>query len=78
MVRLKCGRSWVPSRGRVKSKTTKLVFVAYLLTTKHSRVASTTRLAQNQENVPEWSDMFTRRLLFHHSLFWFLLALLVV
>ena len=44
MVRLKCGRSWVPSRSRLKPKTTKLVFVAYLLTTKHSRVTSTTKV----------------------------------
>jgi hypothetical protein len=40
--------------GRVKPKTIKLVFVASSLST---------RLARNQNNVSEWSDMSTRGLL---------------
>jgi hypothetical protein len=45
--------------GRFKPKTITSVFAVTLLSTQHY-----TGLAQNQDNVSEWNDMSTRRLLF--------------
>ena len=52
------------SSGRVKPKTTKLVFPASPFKKAALRRKSKNWLTQNQDNVSEWSDMSTCRLLF--------------
>jgi hypothetical protein len=51
----------------VKPKTIKLIFVVSLLSTQHREKKNKDWLAQNQNNVSEWSDMSTRKLLFQSA-----------
>lgn len=53
--------------GRVKSKTTNLVFVASLL--KHAAFRSKRKdwSTHNQDNVSEWTDISTCRMLIHYK-----------
>ena len=64
----------VVSAGRVKPKTIKLEFVATPLSTQQLQGvrANSCRIGLSRDNVFEWSDMSTRRLLFqwvsyHHK-----------
>jgi hypothetical protein len=49
--------------GRVKSKTVKLVYAAFLLSTSLLWSKSNDWLDRNQDNFQKWVDMSTRELL---------------
>jgi hypothetical protein len=55
---------WYAGPGQINPKTVQLVFAASPLSTQHLGVRSVYWLAQNQDNVSEWSNISSRRLLF--------------